>query len=196
MKNFYKQILDDVAIELTDEFDQNFQRKAFFNKKWRQTKLINRRGSLMMRTSQLRRSIQMRQGSQSVSWSSSRIDASMHNEGGKITVTAKMKKYFWAMYINVAGIEKNESGKTDWKNTTKIKKGLNGSYKLTKSNKVVASEAEQWKALALMKEGDKITIPQRQFIGDHPEVRKAIERCADQTFQEIDEYMKNLLKQR
>lgn len=163
MKNFYKQILDDVAIELTDEFDQNFQRKAFFDRKWRQTKLINRRGSLMMRTAQLRRSIQMRQGSQSVSWRSSRLDASIHNEGGEITVTAKMKKYFWAMFMREG------------------KKGI---------------EAEQFKAMALKKVGSKMTIPQRQFIGDHPEVRKAIERCADQNFQEIDKYMIEILRQK
>jgi len=163
MKNFYKQILDDVAIELTDEFDKNFERKAFFDKAWRQTKLINRRGSLMMRTAQLRRSIQMRQGSQSISWRSSRIDASMHNEGGEITVTAKMKKYFWAMYMR--------EGKT----------GI---------------EAEQFKAMALKKVGSKMEITQRQFIGDHPEVRRAIERCVEHTFQEIEEYITYQLRQR
>lgn len=163
MKDFFKQILDDVAIDLTDEFDMNFERKAFFDKKWREAKLVNRRGSLMMRTSQLRRSIQNRTMGNSIRWTSSRIDASLHNEGGEITVTAKMKKYFWAMYI--------KAGK-------------------------IGVEAEQFKNMALKKVGSKMKIQQRRFIGDHPEVRKAIERCADITFREIEDFLNNELRQR
>ncbi len=30
-----KSILRDIAVELTDEFDQNFERQAFFSEKWR-----------------------------------------------------------------------------------------------------------------------------------------------------------------
>lgn len=196
MKDFYKQILQDVAVELTDEFDRNFERKAFFTKKWKQVKLSKKRGSLMSRTGHLRRSIRNKIGDKNISWTSSTPYAEIHNNGGEIEVTAKMKKYFWAMYIKTAGIKKNDSGKTNWKETTKIKKGKNGSYKLTESNKLIASESEQWKALALMKIGEKIKIEQRQFIGDHPEVRKAIERCADITFNEIEKFITDKLKQR
>lgn len=163
MKDFYKQILDDVAVELTDEFDRNFERKAFFTKRWRQAKMINRRGSLMLRTAQLRRSIQSRVRSNSITWTSSVPYAEIHNEGGEITVTPKMKKYFWAMYMR--------EGKT----------GI---------------EAEQYKAMALKSVGSKMKIEERRFIGDHPEVRKAIERCADITFREIEEFLRNELRQR
>ncbi|WP_273006296.1 hypothetical protein [Chryseobacterium sp.] len=52
---FHKNILNDVRIELMDEFDRNFQRKAFFDKKWPSTKLINRKGSMMARSNNLRR---------------------------------------------------------------------------------------------------------------------------------------------
>lgn len=99
MKDFYKQILQDVALDLTDEFDQNFERKGFFNKKWKATTISNRRGSLMLRTATLRRSIQHRIMQSSISWRSSQPYASIHNEGGEITVTAKMKKFFWAKHI-------------------------------------------------------------------------------------------------
>jgi phage gpG-like protein len=163
MKDFYKQILEDVAVELTDEFDRNFARKAFFTKRWRRAKMINRRGSLMLRTAQLRRSIQSRVHSNSITWTSSVPYAEIHNEGGEITVTAKMKKYFWAMYMR--------EGKT----------GI---------------EAEQYKAMALKPVGSKMKIEERRFIGDHPEVRKAIERCADITFREIEEFLRNELRQR
>ncbi|AZI53890.1 hypothetical protein EIB75_10700 [Epilithonimonas vandammei] len=163
MKDFYKQILNDVAVELTDEFDRNFERRAFFDKKWRQTKLINRRGSILQRSGRYRRSIQSRVGSHTVHWVSSAPYSSIQNEGGEIIVTDRMKKYFWAMYIR--------AGKT----------GI---------------EAEQFKAMALKPVGSKITIPERRVIGDHPEVKRAIERCADATFKEIEEFLKNQLKQR
>ena len=67
MKDFYKQILQDVAVELTDEFDRNFERKAFFTKKWSKTKFFNRRGSILMRSGNLRSSIQNRLGNNSIS---------------------------------------------------------------------------------------------------------------------------------
>ena len=161
LKDFYKQIIEDTAVKLTEEFDRNFERKGFFDKKWKQNTLQNRRGSLMMRSGNLRNSIQCRRDQNSISWRSSRPYAAIQNDGGEITVTAQMKKYFWAMYIR--------AGKT-------------------------GDEAEQYKAMALKKVGDKITIPKRQFIGDHPEVRKIVERCADATFKEIGEHLKNQLK--
>lgn len=164
MKDFYKQILQDVAEDLNDEFHENFRNKAFFDKKWKETKLYNRRGSLMIRSSGgLYSSINHQIANNSITWTSSKPYASLHNEGGEITVTRKMQKYFWAMYIR--------EGKT----------GI---------------EAEQFKAMAMKKIGSKITIPERKFIGDHPEVRKAIDRCADVTFNEIEKFITDKLKQR
>ena len=33
-----KNILTDIKVELSQEFDQNFERKAFFDKKWKDRK--------------------------------------------------------------------------------------------------------------------------------------------------------------
>ncbi|MFV0505599.1 MAG: hypothetical protein ACK5L5_02645 [Bacteroidales bacterium] len=52
-----KKLLTDIKIDLHDEFDRNFTRKAFFGKKWRETKNPNHRGSLMNRTGKLRRGL-------------------------------------------------------------------------------------------------------------------------------------------
>ncbi len=93
-----RKILNDLRVELSDEFDRNFQRKAFFDQPWPPRKM-NGKGSLLM-------------------------------------VTGKMKKFFWYK------------------------------HKATKD--------DTWKWMALMKVGTRIRIPQRQFLGDHPEVRK---RC-------------------
>lgn len=155
LKQIIKQTLEDVCTKLTDEFDRNFERKAFFDKRWNETKLINKRGSLLMRTGKLRRSIKSRVQSDGIVFTSNMPYAALHNEGGTIKVTSQMKKYFWAMY-----------------------------YKSSSNGKRMTQRAKQFKALALKKVGDTITIEQRQFIGEHPEVEKAIEQIVSQNFSE------------
>lgn len=139
-----QKILNDLRVELSDEFDRNFQRKAFFNQPWPPRKM-GKRGSVLMVTGRLRRSIRSRVTSDSVFWETSEKYAAIHNYGGTIRVTAKMKKFFWYK------------------------------YKTTKD--------EEWKWMALMKTGSVITIPQRQFLGDHPEVRKRAEAVVSRNLQ-------------
>ncbi len=201
MKDFYKQILQDVAEDLNDEFHENFRRKAFFDKKWKKEKLHNRRGSLMIRSSGgLYSSINHQIGQKSIRWTSSKPYASLQNEGGEITVTRKMQKYFWAMYMKALGSQSRVYGEGDSKFTIissdskdRVKKTLKSKSKISQKKQ---AEAEQFKAMAMKKVGSKITIPERRFIGDHPEVRKAIERCADITFNEIEKFITDKLKQR
>lgn len=90
-----RQILNDLRVELSDEFDRNFQRKAFFDLRWPPRKMHNPKGSLLMVTGKLRRSIRCRVDSDSVTWETSERYAAIHNYGGEITVTAKMKRFFW-----------------------------------------------------------------------------------------------------
>ena len=52
----------------------------------------------MMQSGKLRRSIRASVSGNSVRFSSSEPYAAIHNEGGEIAVTAKMKKFFWAKY--------------------------------------------------------------------------------------------------
>ncbi|WP_233861007.1 hypothetical protein [Tenacibaculum piscium] len=40
-----KNIITDTKVKLHDEFDRNFERKGFFNDKWKQPKLFNNKGS-------------------------------------------------------------------------------------------------------------------------------------------------------
>ena len=98
-KKWMQNIVQDVKVDLTDEFDRNFERKGFFDEKWKQTKNHVRTGSLMMRSGNLRNSINSRTEDGRVVFSSSLPYASIHNNGGEITVTAKMKKFFWAKHI-------------------------------------------------------------------------------------------------
>lgn len=136
-----KKILNDIKTELTDEFDRNFEREAFFSKPW------NPKAPNGLKLSgNLRNSIQSEVKGNSVVFTSQLPYAAIHNEGGEITVTAKMKKFFWAKYKE--------------------------------------TDEEMYKALALKKVGNKITIPQRQFLGDSPEVTKAIEQIIKENMNE------------
>jgi phage gpG-like protein len=180
MKDFLKNIINDLAVDLGDEFDQNFERKAFFDKKWPDTKWPNKKGTLMMRTGALRRSIKRpNQHSKGLIWSSSMPYASIHNQGGTIIVTAKMKKYFWAMYYQLSKAIK-----------------LTAKEKVSKSarNVKLSQQAQTYKALALQKIGSKMTIQKRQFIGDHPVVRQRIEHVVDSNIKELQNEIFKRLK--
>lgn len=166
-----KKIVQDLAVELADEFDKNFERKGFFNQKWPDTKLRNARGSLMMRSGNLRRSIKYNVRDNMVMFSSSLPYASIHNEGGEIIVTEKMKKFFWAMYYKAAGAVTQTAG---------------GKESKSKRNENLKSEALQWKNLALMKVGQKIKIEKRQFVGDHQEVANIVNQVLDSNMLEFN----------
>jgi phage gpG-like protein len=179
MQDFIKNILSDLRVDLNDEFDRNFERKAFFDKSWNETSIPNKRGSLMMRTGKLRRSIKSRESKNELTWSSSLPYASLQNEGGEIVVTEKMKRFFWAMFYKSNGA------------VTKTKKG---DARNNDRNKKLTAEAAIWKALALQKVGAKMKIKQRQFIGDHPQVRQRIEHVVDLNMKELEKEIFNKLK--
>lgn len=94
--------LQDIRVELEDEFDRNFERKAFFDEAWDQVKADPGIGSLMNRTGTLRRSMDARLEGDSIIFSSSMPYAQIHNEGGQVTtripVTDKMRRWAWYMH--------------------------------------------------------------------------------------------------
>ncbi len=78
-----RNILSDMRVELSEEFDRNFERKAFFSKKWKQRATPNAKGSLLIVTGTMRRSIRSEVKNNGVRFSSAVSYASIHNEGGK-----------------------------------------------------------------------------------------------------------------
>ena len=167
-KDFLKILLNDICVELSDEFDRNFERKGFFERKWKPRR-DEGKGSLMLQTGKLRRSLRGKvTGNNSVTWTSSEPYADIHNRGGTITVTAKMRRFFWAKYYELGG---------------KIRYNKKGG--MSKASIRVSNEAEYYRALALKKVGSKITIPQRQFIGDHPRVKECVKECTDALLKEF-----------
>jgi phage gpG-like protein len=183
MQNFetyFKAIINDLKVELTDEFDRNFERKAFFDKPWPQTKWPVSKGSLMLRSGAGRKSIASKIEGTNIVWRSSLPYMALHNEGGEITVTAQMKRFFWAMYYKASGA---------------ISKTKGGAVSASQRNTRLTNEAGNWKALALMKEGHKMKIPKRQFIGNHPQVDASVKRVIDENMQqlakELGQHLKN-----
>ena len=54
-----KAIIADLRVELAEEFDRNFQRKAFFSERWLPRRGKKARGSLLVVSGALRRSEQI-----------------------------------------------------------------------------------------------------------------------------------------
>lgn len=75
-------ILNDLRVELSEEFDRNFERKAFFSDKWKPRAYDYPKGSLLLVTGAMRRSTQGRIEDDGVRFSSALAYASIHNEGG------------------------------------------------------------------------------------------------------------------
>lgn len=73
--NIKQQILEDMAVELADEFDLNFRRKGFFARRW----LPSKHG--LIHTGALRRSINHRVEPDGVRFTSNVPYALAHNEG-------------------------------------------------------------------------------------------------------------------
>lgn len=167
----FNRILRDLRAELTEEFDRNFERKAFFDQPWPPAKMHNRRGSLMLRSGYLRRSIRSEISGNAIRFTSSAIFAELQNNGGQIRITAKMRRFFWAMYYRA---------------TKKSKTGA----------RVATPEAAMWKAMALKPVGSVIKVPARKFIGNHPQVNASIERVLSDNLKEIETYLNSIFKPR
>lgn len=92
-------ILDDMRVDLSGEFDRNFERKGFFSDKWKPRAHDYPRGSLLMVSGDMRKATQGEVSGDGVRFSSAMPYTTTHNEGGKIPVTDKMKRYFWAKFM-------------------------------------------------------------------------------------------------
>jgi phage gpG-like protein len=176
---FFIAVLKDLKVELDDEFDRNFERKAFFDQQWPQTKWANSKGSLLNRSGIGRRSISSKiTGGDSIVWTSSVDYMATHNEGGEVTITQKMIRFFWAMHYKASGA---------------ISKKKSGEQANTQRNRKLTNEAAIWKALALQKPGSKMKIPRRRFIGDHPHVDAAVKRVTDINVKQLESDLKQIL---
>jgi len=152
---------ESLITEQTDIKGNAFQKRIY--------DLQNRKGrAVLIQTGNLRRSIQIKEKTDTsltltadTTLVGSAFDyAEIHNEGGEIVVTEKMKAFFWAKY---------------YENENKQSTNQRGERRNAKQNKQLSQDALFWRNLALKKVGDKITIPQRQFMGENEELKTLLE---------------------
>lgn len=166
-------ILKDIQVEMSDEFDRNFEREAFFSEAWQRRKSPLRPGGhILVDTGRLRRSIQSRTTEDSITFFTTEPYAAIHNDGGEIVVTEKMKKYFWRKYYETTG---------------SFGRKKNGERRNDKRTLQLSDEAEFWKWMALKKAGTSIKIPRRRFLGNSPEVEQAVRSIIEENLNEYIE---------
>lgn len=166
-----RRTLRDLQVELSQEFDRNFERQAFFAEGWRRRKSpAHGSGHLLVDTGSLRRSIKSRVTADQISFYSDHPAAAIHNDGGTIRVTERMKRFFWARYYEALG---GMGRKKD------------GSLRANARNRRLTSEAEFWKLMALMKTGSEVKIPRRRFLGNDPEVERIVRERIEHNLEEF-----------
>ncbi len=159
---------------MSDEFDQNFEREAFFSEAWERRKgPINSDYKLLAgKNERLRKSIMSRTTENSITFYTTEPDARYHNEGCEIVVTNKMKRFFWAKYYEATG---------------SFGRKKDGSRRNDKRTVQLSEEAEFWKFMALKKAGTTIRIPRRRFLGTSPEVESMVRKIIEDN---LEEYIK------
>ena len=174
VQKIIRNILSDIRVEMSDEFDRNFERQAFFSEAWQRRKSPTRPGgSILIDTGKLRQSISSRNTENSITFFSTLPYASIHNDGGEIKVTRKMKAFFWHKYYETTG---------------SFGRKKNGERRNDKRTVQLSTEAEFWKFMALMKEGNSIKIPRRRFLGASPEVEKVVKEIIEENLTEYFEH--------
>lgn len=170
-----RRILSDIRVELGKEFKKNFERQGFFTEAWKRRKSpIRGDGHILVASGDLRRSIMSRSDASSITFYSTSPYAAIHNEGGEIKVTARMKRFFWRKYYEATGA---------------VSFRKNGMPRQSKKNRQLSENAEFWRAMALMKVGKAIKIPKRTFQGMAPEVEKEVTAIIEQN---LEEYFNHL----
>lgn len=159
-ENIAKGIIRNVKITARVEgenfFRQSFGRQGWLDQSldpWDKRKYDDSGRAILVKSGKLQRSIKGKINGMSLSFGpdGNVPYARLHNEGGVITVTIKMKKYFWAQYIRVTG-------------------GV-------KTNMPLSDRATFFKAMALKKVGTQIKIPKRQFIGESRYLLRHLDKC-------------------
>lgn len=163
-----------VGRRAADLFKQNFQLSGYQNgglHPWPKTRrqlqggsaAFFQRGPLLSGSDHLKQSITYVPANRQVTVGTSVPYAATHNQGATINVTPAMRAHMWKMYYQEIGSAKTRNGR-----------------------KAESDKARMWKAMALgLKKKKTITIPQRQFLGDSPELRSIVTTTLEQELTRI-----------
>lgn len=169
VRELFRRVLNDIRVEMGDEFDRNFERQAFFSQAWERRRSPLRKGRALLSGNHLRRSVHSRTTADSITFYSDLPYAAAHNAGCEIKVTRAMKAHFWKKYYEAAG---------------SFGRRKDGTLRRDKRNARLTTEAEFYKFMALKKVGTSVRIPRRQFLGVSPEVEKAVREILEKNITE------------
>lgn len=112
LNTLIKHVLDDIRVEYKDEFDRNFTRQAFFNEAWQRRRgPLRPGGAILIDSGALRRSFNVTTTANAIEFSYTKEYAAIHNEGGTIKVTARMKAFFrHKFYEAQGGFQRKKNG--------------------------------------------------------------------------------------
>ena len=180
IQKIIKNILSDIAVDMKDEFDKNFERQAFFSEAWQRRKspIRNNGRAILTDTGQLRSSIHSRITDNAVIFYTDLPYAAIHNDGGEIVVTQRMKRFFRAKAYEAAGTfgRKKDTSTTQKRHATLTDR----QFYAWMHTKTLTPEAEFWCALSMKPVGSTITIPRRRFLGTSPEVEQAVRNIIEE----------------
>ena len=154
-----------VGVAVRDSVRQNFRQGDFYGtNRWGQPLRVTlgfrgapgQRGPLLSGSNHLMMNTDYQPLPGRVIIRNNEVYAATHNDGEDITVTERMKRFFWAKQME----DKERMGEN-------------------------APETEFWKRMALKKPGSRITIPQRHFLGPGPAVDKLVNDVINKELQEF-----------
>ncbi len=170
-----------VGMAVVESVRDNLRRGGFYGRSWPSTKrqdlgfhgVTGQYGPLLSRQNHLMSSTDYIPGQGKVTIQNSLEYAEIHNEGGEIPVTPKMKKFFWAKYYETGAVNPGAG-----------------------SRKKAALEAESgfWRGMALKRVGSTIKIPERQFLGPDPEVDRIVNEIENKELQNHIKAMQNRIR--
>ena len=163
-KSFLNNVMRNLKTELDDEFDRNFERKAFFDRPWAPLSpgYNPSEGSMLMRTGALRKSLRSRIDGTRLVYESSLKYSGLQNYGGTIrqdfVPSDKMRRWAWAK-----ARKRREQGD---------KQGEGKFRRMALAKRIKRT----------------IAVPARPFIGEHPKVREiaagVVRENAEKTLEE------------
>jgi phage gpG-like protein len=140
-------------------------------KPWKKRKfeLNSRKGAAVLKkTGALQRDLRFRTAGKKVAVVSSLPYSKIHNEGGQIPITSKMRRFFWAKYMEAYS-----------KVTFSVK-----TKQMTKPGTLHNNDAEIWKALALTKKKH-LDVPPRPFLYHTTDLYKQLDAVFIQRVKEL-----------
>lgn len=182
-----------VGTEAVEYVRGNFRAGGIDGRKWKEPLrralsfhgAEGRYGPLLSRTDTLMGATRKRTGPGRVVIENRQPYAAIHNAGGTVAVTARMKKYFWWRYLQIEGSKGGKGRRPLSGRYTVRKDGRRGDNKYNRS---MGREAQFWKAMALKRVGSRIRIPQRMFIGDTKGLRRVVDEAINK---ELQQYVKD-----